>query len=597
MNKFEKTVTFIFQPVFMILLLLKFSLFNEMISGNINIYQLLSNMIITLLLIYFLNLLFVGNKYLSMIITFTFISILLFANIVYFSYFGDFITSSSLGNINQLPSVFGSTLQVIKKDYLFFLMDIPLVIYLSLSLRKPLKFFSLKLNIVKIILCICCISLIFHKVFTRDEDILKAEFSKQSVSNEVGILGMYLNKEVKSVVSSPLFKKIDNASVNNINSTFKIVPINNSKYAGKNLIMIQVESLQDFVINKQYNAKEITPSLNKLLKDSAYFNNTYYQIGYGHTADAEMIANTSLFPFGDNCAYTTKSDNTFIGLSNYLKGLNYSTYAFHGNSATYWNRLDIYKKLQFDNFYSSEVLKRESLTGMGISDLSFFNQSFDILKDKKSPFYAFAITLTSHSPFDTVNDFNDKKNFMENYYNSINYADKALGEFIDKLSTNGLLDNSILVIYGDHNAFTLSNNSDLTTATGENTYVNYNWQKYQKVPLIIRLPDKEHAGKTFSNSVGQMDILPTLANLLEIPDVKAFGENVFDFKDHLVVLRNGDYVFGKTYYNKLENKTFNLETGAIVKNSDSLIKASENKLKASDDIFKYDLLDELIDNK
>lgn len=595
MKKFETIISYIYQPVFLILLLLKFILFDEMISGKTNFFEISSNIVITLFIMYFLNIFLFGNKYVSMILTFTFISFLLFTNTIYYNYFGDFITSSSLGNINQLPSVLGSAIQIVRKEYLFFLMDIPIVIYLSFSLRKQLKYLSFKLNALKILLCLIYIVFVFTKLFTQDET-LKAEITKRSVSNEVGILGMYLNREVKSVTSSTFFNKIDNNSINNINSTFRTVPVTNSEYAGKNLIMIQVESLQDFVINKKYNSREITPNLNKLLNESAYFNNTYYQIGYGHTADAELIANTSLFPFEDNCAYTAKSNNTFYGMSNYFKTLNYSTYIFHGNTASYWNRLDIYKKLQFDTFYSSDVLKRDSVEGMGICDISFFNQSFDILKDKKGPFYAFAITLTSHSPFDTAHDFTEKKNFTENYYNSINYADQALGEFIDKLNKSGILDNSILVIYGDHNAYTLSNKADLSSAVGEDVSTDYNWQKYQKVPLIIRFPDKKYSGKVFNNSIGQIDIMPTLANLLGINNVKAFGEDALDSKNHLVVLRSGDYVYGRTYYNKLSNKTYNLDTGEVLENSDSLIQESENRLKASDDIFKYDLLGRLINN-
>lgn len=594
MQKLRFILNYVFQLILLTLLVLKFILFSKITSQSIGEYQLLSNIIITIFILSLLDLLFRSNKWISLFSTYSLISLLLFSNIVYFSYFGDFITFSSLSHIKQLPQVMGATVDTIKSSYLIFILDVPFSILLTFTFRNSFKKSKLIFNILKIIVCISFLVLILNKIFMKDKDLLKAEFSKQAVNNEVGILGMYLNKGIKNFTTSPLIKKIDASSLANINDQFKDVPISPSNYKGKNIIMIQVESLQDFVINKKYNSREITPNLNKLLKESTYFDNVYYQVGCGHTSDSEMVANTSLFPFEDNCAYTTKSNNTFIGLSNYLKDLNYSTYAFHGNKASFWNRLDIYRKFSFDEFFSFERLKKDDVKGMGVSDLYLFIQTFDILKNTKNPFFAFTITLTSHSPFDTANNFTEKKDFTENYFNSINYTDKALGEFIDKLSQSSLLDNSILLIYGDHNAYTLNNIDDLGNAIDEKITTNTQWQKYQKVPLIIRLPDKKFAGQVFKNSVGQIDILPTLAQLLSIANVKAFGENIFDFKNHLVILRNGDYIYGNTYYDKLNNKTFNLNNGELLANSDSLIKQSEEKLKASDDIFRYNLLGKLL---
>src|SRR5699024_9580423 len=67
---------------------------------------------------------------------------------------------------------------------------------------------------------------------------------------------------------------------------------------GRNVIFINAESIQDFVIGNEVNGQEITPFLNSLVddEDTYYFENFYEQTGQGNTSDSEFLIENSLYP-------------------------------------------------------------------------------------------------------------------------------------------------------------------------------------------------------------------------------------------------------------------------------------------------------------
>ena len=119
---------------------------------------------------------------------------------------------------------------------------------------------------------------------------------------------------------------------------------------GRNVITIQVEALQNFVLNLEYNGQVITPNLNALLtQDTLYFDNYYYQIGGGNTADAEFAVNNSLYAPVDEAAYSRYADNDFYSMAKLLKDNGFtSATAFHGYVNTFWNRNVAYPGQGFD---------------------------------------------------------------------------------------------------------------------------------------------------------------------------------------------------------------------------------------------------------
>ncbi len=223
------------------------------------------------------------------------------------------------------------------------------------------------------------------------------------------------------------------------------------KYTGlghnKNLIVIQVEALQGFVIDHYYNGQEITPpNLNKLIKEqgTVYFDRYYQLIGRGNTSDAEFVSNNSLYPSMDEPTYTQYADNVFYGLPWILRDNGYTAWAFHGYEKEFWNRDNAYVNQGFERFISEEDYDVVESIGFGITDEEFFKQSMTYLKEldnlDNNPFYSFIITLTSHNPFNMPEEYHvleiedkHKDTILGNYLQAIHYTDKALGEFIEDL--------------------------------------------------------------------------------------------------------------------------------------------------------------------
>ncbi|MCI9449289.1 MAG: LTA synthase family protein [Clostridiales bacterium] len=306
---------------------------------------------------------------------------------------------------------------------------------------------------------------------------------------------------------------------------------------GRNVFIIQVEALQDFVIDAEYLGAPLTPTMNEMIQnDSFYFENYYYQIGGGNTSDAEFAVNNSLFGPTDAAGYVKYTTNNFNGLPWILRDEGYSTSTvFHAYYEEFWNRNLAYPAQGFDNFISLEDFDDtiESRT-LGISDRSFFNQSLDIIKTFKEPFYSFMITLSSHHPFGIPHEdrYVDEDNMTPDLYTlyvqSIKYFDTVLGEFIEGLKDAGLYENSIFVIYGDHYALT---NSDEDNRARVEALIGRDYDMFERfsVPLIIHIPGLGEA-QTLDTVGGHIDVLPTLLCLLGLENDKAvmFGHNLLN---------------------------------------------------------------------
>ncbi len=112
---------------------------------------------------------------------------------------------------------------------------------------------------------------------------------------------------------------------------------------------------------------------------------------------------------------------------------------------------------------------------------------------------------------------------MGNYIKSIHYTDEQLGMFLDKLNKSGLLNNSVIVLYGDHYAIPKNKENLFLKFYNKSSISDVDWIKLQKVPLIIHFPDGALKGINHTNS-GEMDIYPTMANLFNLPQKYMMGK-------------------------------------------------------------------------
>lgn len=320
---------------------------------------------------------------------------------------------------------------------------------------------------------------------------------------------------------------------------------------GKNLIVIQVESLQNFVIGQTINNQEITPNLNKLLKNSLYFPHFYPQTVEGNSSDAELIINTSLYPLKQGSTFFVHPNNKYISLPFLLKEKGYQTLAIHADEATYWNRHQVYPHLGFGDYISIEKMQITEQLGMGLSDEAMFKQTIPLLKSTQQPFYAFIITLTNHYPYYLPSD----KTFLKlppsldgshigNYLQSVHYTDLTIGLFMKELQENGLLENTIIALYGDHDGLFKRDQPEIEKLFANKPISAEEWTRtYVPVPLLLYQSGLQ--GKTIDTYGGQVDFLPTIAHLMAIDNSKhpyAMGTNLLTNKNGDVLIPSGDYI-------------------------------------------------------
>ncbi|MCL1810095.1 MAG: LTA synthase family protein [Clostridiales bacterium] len=331
---------------------------------------------------------------------------------------------------------------------------------------------------------------------------------------------------------------------------------------GMNLIVVQLESVQNLVMGRWYYGQEITPCLNALARapGSFYFSNFYSQIGSGNTSDAEFTVNNSMMGSIESYTYQLYYKNYYKGLPWVLRENGYRAYVLHGYKKAFWNRQNMYPSMGFERFFSADDFESDNIEGIGggnivgISDHAFYEQAADYLAGFRQPFYSFVISLSSHNPFRLPDSLRRiiirpaEDNIVGDYINSVNYADRCLGEFMENLKERGLWDNSLVVVYGDH--FGLSK-SDSRVDAAMSSWLGepYRYDMMMNVPLVIHVPGLD-AGSTFGNSGGQIDLMPTIAYLLGIErlDTVYLGQNLFTGEDSVVAVQThmlkGSYIKG-----------------------------------------------------
>lgn len=571
------------------------------------------------------------NRYIYLLIMTIIGSSICFSNSVYYNNYLSFISISLIGSITFLKDVGNAVVDNILefKDFLFFLqIPIFIIMYKLIGPEKNKSKFQFVFLSGIILLALLAP---FYK--GKDYARIWKNWNREYVVMQFGIYIYQIDDFVVSLKPSlvNLFGS-DNASKvfreyyskPNIKQTNEYTNIFN----GKNVLVIHAESLQNFVINKKINGKEITPNLNKLINKSLYFNNFYALDSVGTSSDSEFTFSTSLLPTNNGTVFINYWNRKYETIQKKFNDAGYYTFSMHANNGTFWNRNIMYNSLGYQKFYNyeSDYIIDETI-GLGLSDESFFRQSLVKLKEineKGQNFYGTLITLSNHTPF--TNEGKDLSNFdvssyhydkngkliMDNYLEgtilgsyikSVHYADKALGEFINGLEKEGLLDNTVLIIYGDHDAkikksqFEYFYNYDRQTGKViEKDSLDYkviddiDYELLRSVPFIIYSKDIEP--KVISKVSSMLDTFPTIANMFGFETKYTLGSDIFDDSDNIVVFPNGNWLTDKMYYDTKRDSFKALEDNLVVKNDyieqNNLI--AQNKINISNYIIMYDLI-------
>ncbi len=573
-------------------------------------------------------------SYLVMGIIYLADSIFIYSNVLYYRQFSDFISFGSITGVSKVAKGLGTTtMGMIQARDAIYLIDFILIIALfAIHFIKVDKRPFRKINAV----ATTCLGLMLFSADLAGSEanrpqLLGRTFDHSYIVKYLGINSFLPYDSIRSlqndqVRSNATETEIDNVLDYNKQNYAAPNPAYFGKANGKNIIIIHLESFEQFLINfKLPNGEEVTPFLNSLYgdKNTISFDNFFHEVGTGRTSDAETMLESGLFGLPSGTSFFTKlgTENTFQGAPAILaqkKG--YTSAVFHGNTGGFWSRNIVYKNLGYNYFFDQSYYDHtnpdtQSLNTYGIKDKILFSEGVKYLEQMQQPFYVKFLTVTNHESYQFSDEDNGDFQSTDNpdskvnqYFKTAHYLDKSVEEFFNYLKATGLDKNSMVVLYGDH--YGLGNGQDskdrkpasvLFGKTPE-TWTKFDTTQKQRVPFMIHMNGLKGGIKhTYG---GEIDVLPTLLHLAGINTDQyiQMGTDLFS-KNHsqLVAFRNKDFVTPNytVYRNGDTAQVYSNKTGEEIdmRNNPELLTKVDNwekrvdlKLKTSDNVNNKNLL-------
>ena len=488
------------------------------------------------------------------------VSLIWFSASTYQNYYGSiptYLTLTSLGQVGQIGESISASIQPI---YYIFALDllIILIIFVINKFRKRSSFTFInvsprrsKVVLVSVIALVASLILSAGLIYQSKSIVNEKELARH--------LGLYhyqvayaLKSDKQVNTSTTLTEEERQQLMSQIKDMLAEQNQSEKAYtgvaAGTHVLTIQLEAFQNFLIGLEVNGQVITPFLNEFVQSNFYFDHVYQQIGEGNTSDAEFLANTGAYPQGDLAMSKLVGQKEVQSLPRLLKQHQYSTYTFHVNDVSFWNRNELYPALGFDKYYEKADFVNDEFNFFGASDEELYRVAFEQLQQKDEAgenFYAHLIATSGHHPFVIPEQFQTLQlpeslqgTQLGHYLQAAHYVDKQLGLFVAELEESGMLAQTTLVIYGDHFGLQQQDNppewvSEQLGIVYHDTLTRFN------IPLIIAVPGVQ--GEHVSLTGGQVDIVPTVLNLLGITtddtEMILFGEDLLNSETNTIGIR------------------------------------------------------------
>ncbi|SDG24355.1 Phosphoglycerol transferase MdoB [Fontibacillus panacisegetis] len=507
-------------------------------------------------------------------------SFLLFAVTLYYAHFGTVPTYVVLSELNQVPQIRASVNALLRPEQFLYFADfavlalwrtVSLVLARRKSRRGGLRFQTAdvrplrsgriwKLSVAVVMIISIAISVVSVRSGGKvDNELFRAE--------KIGLLNFQVDAALRNYEEEKMIAEGNlqetKTKISDLQASYPyrddsqaggngaLKPQYFGAAKGKNLIVIQMESFQNFPIHLSVGGQEVTPVLNGLIKEGVYFPHVFQQIGPGNTSDAEFMSNTSIYPTAAVAMSKGYGNRELPSLPRLLQKHGYVANTFHINNVTFWDRNKLYPALNFDQYYDKPYYNNDQFNNFGASDEEMYRVGMEKLSEihrQGKSFYAQFVTTSSHSPFTVPEDRRQIKltsdlegTNLGNYITAVNYTDYAIGKLIGQLKEANMWDDTMLVIYGDHFGLQPSDTSaeEIKSKLGipyDNIISRFN------IPFIVHIPG-QNLGITSDQSGGQVDMMPTMANLLGISlndeGFTALGQDLLNI-DH--------NVFGMRYY-------------------------------------------------
>jgi Phosphoglycerol transferase and related proteins, alkaline phosphatase superfamily len=532
--------------LFIILNVLKISLFNIILLPSYSMKIFIYKFIVTLLVFVPINLLLLkARKPHFLILCYILQSLYICINTAYYLYYHDYIyleTFLSLFSEGFIAAIHSHGF--LSEKLLVSLIDFPLFMYIVLrySFVKNLISNKKKAVICKRSLTFICIVLLLMVEFRNYEHNFSIFLFKPEQNN----LGVSIIVSRYGTITNSIIDILKNSNENDLLNNIKY---SDNTYSSKgnatstkpNFILLQVESLSANIVNQKYRDEYIAPFLHSLEDSSIYYPYTMSYHKGGGTSDSEFSVINSVETLDNYPAIKIRNNNYPNSFIKALNSSKYVTSAFHGYLGGYYNRDNAFSAMGFNEFFDINRMGL-SQVGWGAPDQQLFKYMENKTSSQEGPYLDYIITISSHTPFTYAQGYGYNNSLFDDietpevkaYYNSISYVDNCIKDFVTYVRQN--YKNTYVFIWGDHTPGIDKNLYKSSSITLDDRY-------FEFVPLYIITPDNK-IRKESEKAATFLDIAPTVLDASGIEfNIKTQGENLINNSS----LQNSIPFRGKSY--------------------------------------------------
>ena len=454
----------------------------------------------------------------------------LFGDLLYERFFGDLLSFAILGAASQVGEVRASVASLLEPGDAWFWVDLAAGAVIAASVaRIPDRVGRRAKAVVAVALAAALVAGAGSAALVPSGGAsFNQVFHNLALAREVGVLNFHAVDGGRTLARRLRRPSLSPAEVDRLAAWFaERAPLRAGvgpwfgAAEGDNLLMVQAESLQGFVLGLEIGGQEVTPFLNRWAEEALLFRNTTDQTAQGRSSDAELATQVSLLPPPAGAAAFRYPGNRFSGLASALEDRGYATVSAVAFDGAFWNRRLTHRAYGFsENLFEDSFEEGEAL-GWGLNDRDFFRQMVERLAAGPQPFCALLLTLSLHHPFE---GFPDRLKELElgelegsplgNYLHTMRFFDRAFADLWAGLEAAGLAERTVVVVWGDHDAG-LEWTPRLASLTGRR-HDPAGWYLSQRVPLLIRVPGAAGLAGESDLPAGHQDVAPTVLALLGV---------------------------------------------------------------------------------
>ena len=491
--------------------------------------------------------------------------ILAFSNFIYYKIFGQFFWLSSIGLAGEAGGYVEYAMGYMTLPLLITsLADIALLIFITVKWKKPKQKSKLSVSIAKPATPILIITILHILLQPAVAGVLEDDWDSWSkpqvvykqftdVNKSICVSGLY------QFVARDFWKtwfptiQYEEAEYAEVDAYFEARPIpQNNEYTNifkdKNIIAVMMESMDEWLIDEKY-----TPTISYMMENGINFSDYYAPtVGTGYTFNSEFAFNTGYYTPKSSVTAVNFSSNSFPNsLAHLFKNKGYSVNSFHYNGSEFYNRGIMHKSFGFEKYHSFMDYGIPSHAAQADSNII---QNDAIYADmiKSQPFFDFVVTYSAHIPY-TYDDAKlalakqnhpdlidpDMNKETNNLLILARDTDDFFRQLLTRLDEDGLLENTVIIGFGDHYAYGFSDEKKL---------IEYSDGLLMKVPAFIYSPSLTH--NEVSKPMHTVDWITTLINMFGLEsDNRYIGQDIFDARhDGFVHFEQALWYDGETYY-------------------------------------------------